>query len=90
MDVHRAAYAEIMLKAYEEARLEGSRISDRDKLAAYWLAKVDWFSDRLARTSQIETDLESIHVPVPTPLSEASHTLMRIVELCEKHCELYA
>jgi hypothetical protein len=27
--------------------------------------------DRLARASQIETDLESIHAPVPTPLSEA-------------------
>jgi hypothetical protein len=47
-------YAETMLNAYEEARLEGSKISDREKLAAYWLTTADWFSNRLARTCQIE------------------------------------
>jgi hypothetical protein len=83
-------YSEIMLNAYEEARLEGSKISDREKLADHWLTKVDWFSNRLARTCQIEADLEAIHVPVPRPLSEASQTLMRIVEICQKHYELYA
>jgi hypothetical protein len=35
VDAHRANYAEIMLNAYEEARLEGSKISDREKLAAH-------------------------------------------------------
>jgi hypothetical protein len=82
-------YAETMLNAYEEARLEGSRIHDREKLAAHWLAKVDWFSDRFARTSQIEADLAFMQVPVPPPLSEASQTLMRIVETCQKHYDLH-
>jgi hypothetical protein len=83
------SYAETMLAAYEEARLEGAKLSDREKLEAYWLAKLDWFSNRLARTSQMEADLQSIDVDVPTALSEAIQTLMRIVEVCQKHYELY-
>jgi hypothetical protein len=79
-----------MLNAYEEARLEGSTISVREKLAAHWLTKVDWFSNQLARACQIEADLQDMHIPIPSPLSEASQTLMRIVELCQKHYELYA
>jgi hypothetical protein len=82
-------YAESMRSAYEEAREEGLRIKGREKLADYWLAKVDWFSDRLARTAQIEADLEAMRVPVPTPLAEASHTLMRIVEDCQGQYELH-
>jgi hypothetical protein len=83
-------YAETMFNAYEEARLEGSKISDREKLSAHWLGKTEWFSDRLARACQIEADLEVMHIPVPAPLSEASQALMTIVEVCQKHCELYA
>ena len=83
-------YAEDMLAAYEEARLEGSRISDRQKLAAHWVGKTEWFSDRLARACQIESDLEAMHIPVPTALAEASQTLISIVEVCQKHYELYA
>jgi hypothetical protein len=52
-------YAKTMLTAYEKARLEGSKISDRKKLAAHWLAKQDWFSDQLVRTCQIEADLKA-------------------------------
>jgi hypothetical protein len=83
------SYAETMLAVYEEARLEGSKLSDREKLAAHWLTKLDWFSNRLARTSQMEADLQSIHVDVPTALTEAIQTFMRIVEACQKHHELY-
>ena len=83
-------YAETMFNAYEGARLEGSKISNRQKLAAYWLGKVEWFSDQLARTSQIEADLEAMNIPVPTLLSEASQTLMHIVEVCQGHYELHA
>ena len=83
-------YAEAMLNAYEEARLEGSKISDREKLPAYWLTTVDWFSTRLARICQIEADLEAMNIPVPTLLSEASQTLMHIVEVCQGHYELHA
>jgi hypothetical protein len=83
------SYAETMLAAYEEARLEGSKITDRQKLAAHWLTKLDWFSNRLARTCQMEADLQSIHVAVPTALTEAIQTLTRIVEVCQKHYELY-
>jgi hypothetical protein len=36
-----------MTNAYQEARLEGSQIHDRQTLAAYWLAKLQWFTDRL-------------------------------------------
>jgi hypothetical protein len=83
-------YTETMLNAYEEARREALNISDREKLATHWLAKVNWFSDRFARASQIETDLETMQIPVPAPLSEASLTLMRIVEACQGHYELHA
>jgi hypothetical protein len=83
-------YTETMLTAYEEARREAAKISDREKLATHWLAKVNWFSDRFARASQIETDLETMQIPVPAPLSEASLTLMRIVEACQGHYELHA
>jgi hypothetical protein len=48
------------------------------------------FSNQLARACQIEADLQDMHIPIPSPLSEASQTLMRIVELCQKHYELYA
>jgi hypothetical protein len=78
-------HAQTMLTAYQEARLEGSKNFDQKKLAAHWLAKQDWFSDQLARTCQIEADLKIIRVPV----SEASEALMRIIEVCQKHCELY-
>ena len=74
-------YAETMFNAYEEARIEGAKISDREK-RANWLGKTEWFSDRLARACQIEADLEVMHIPVPSPLSEASQTLMTIVEVC--------
>jgi hypothetical protein len=50
----------------------------------------EWFSDQLARACQIEADLEAMNIPIPTPLSDASQTLMRIVEVCQKHYELYA
>jgi hypothetical protein len=83
-------YAETMFNAYEEARLEASKISDREKLAAHWLCKTEWFSDRLARACQIEADLEVMNIPVPAPLSQASETLMTIVEVCQKHYELCA
>jgi hypothetical protein len=83
-------YAETMLAAYEEACLKGSKISDREKLVTHWLGKVEWFGDRMAPTCQIEADLETMQIPVPTHLSEASQTLMSIVEVCEKHYELYA
>jgi hypothetical protein len=63
----------------------GFKNFDQKKLAAHWLAKQDWFSDQLARTCQIEADLKIIRVPV----SEASEALMRIIEVCQKHCELY-
>jgi hypothetical protein len=82
-------YAETMLAAYEEARLVGSKISDREKLAAYWLGKLEWFGERLEHICQLEVDLETSLVSVPTPLSEASQTLTRIVEVCQKHYELY-
>ena len=36
-----------------------TKISDRKKLAAHWLAKQDWFSDQLVRTCQIEADLKA-------------------------------
>jgi hypothetical protein len=81
-------YAETMLNAYEEARLVGSRIHVREKLAAHWLIKVDWFNNRLARTCQLEADLEDMHIPVPTQLSEATKALMRIVEECQGHYEI--
>jgi hypothetical protein len=83
-------YAETMFNAYEEARLEGSKISDREKRATHWFGKTEWFSDRLARACQIEADLEAMHIPFPAPLSEASQALMTIVEVCQKHYELYA
>jgi uncharacterized protein YhdP len=54
-----------------DARVEVSKISDREKLAAHWLAKADFFNGRLARTSQVESDLKAINVRVPRPLSEA-------------------
>jgi hypothetical protein len=85
-----ANYAENMLAAYEEARLVGSYIYDQEKLAAHWVGKTEGFSDRLARACQTEADLDAMDIPVPTPLSEASQTLIRIVELCQKHYELYA
>ena len=47
-------YAETMFNAYEAARLEASKISDREKRATHWLGKTEWFSDRLARACQIE------------------------------------
>lgn len=37
-----------LVNAYEEARREASQIYDRAALAAYWLAKLQWFTDRLA------------------------------------------
>jgi hypothetical protein len=83
-------YAQRMLTTYEKARLEGSKISNRKKLAAHWLAKQDWFGDELARTCQIEADLKVIHIPVPTRVSEASVTLISIVEVCQDYYELYA
>jgi hypothetical protein len=82
-------YAENMLAAYGEARLVGSYIYDREKLEAHWLGKTDWFSDQLVRVCQIEADLKAMDISVPTRLAEASQTLMRIVELCQKHYELY-
>ena len=83
-------YAETMFNAYEEARLEASKISDREKRAPHWLGKTEWFSDRLARACQIEADLEAMQIPVPAPLSQASETLMTIVEVCQKHYEFCA
>jgi hypothetical protein len=83
-------YAETMANAYKEARLKGSKICDRKKLEAYWEGKTEWFSDQLARAWQIEADLEAMNISVPSPLSEASRTLMRIVEDCQKQYELHA
>jgi hypothetical protein len=83
-------YAETMANAYEAARLEGSKICERKKLEAYWVGKTEWFSDQLARACQIEADLVAMNIPVPAPLSEASRTLMRIVEVCQKHYEHHA
>jgi hypothetical protein len=67
-----------MRNAYEKARLEASEISDREKLAAYWLTKVDWFSNQLTRVCQIAADLEEMHIPVPLPLSQARRTLLHV------------
>jgi hypothetical protein len=83
------SYAETMLAAYEEARLVGSYICDQEKLAAHWSGKTDWFSDQLARACQTEADLAAMNIPVPTPLAEASRALIQIVEVCQKHYELY-
>jgi hypothetical protein len=67
-----------------------SKLFDRKKLAAHWLAKHDWFDDELVRTCQIEADLKVSHISVPTSVSEASVTLMSIVEVCQDYYELYA
>jgi len=50
------SYAETMLNLYEEARLEGARIFDRETLTAHWLAKLQWFTDRLAQNWNTETE----------------------------------
>jgi hypothetical protein len=83
-------YAQRMLTTYEKASQDGSKLTDRKKLAAHWLAKQDWFGDELVRTCQIEADLNVINIPVPTRVSEATVTLMSIVEVCQDYYELYA
>jgi hypothetical protein len=81
-------YAESMLNLYEDARLEGSSIHDRQTLATHWLGKLEWFSQCLTRNSRTEADLQAIHAPVPTTLSDAIQTLIEIVKACQGHCEL--
>jgi hypothetical protein len=83
-------YAERMRNAYEKARFQVSEISDREELAAYWLTKVDWFSNQLTRVCQIAADLEEIYIPVPSPLSQARETLLCVVRACEGLYELYS
>jgi hypothetical protein len=79
-----------MLNLYEGARISGSRIYDREKLARYWLEKLDWFSSQLAFNRRTETNLKALGANIPPVLADSIEILNDIVEACKEHLELHA
>src|SRR6267154_1022536 len=74
-----------MLNLYESARLEGSTIDDRKKIAAHWLDKLEWFSNHLTFNSSTESNLKALKAPVPSTLAGTIQTLIDIVAACKDH-----
>jgi hypothetical protein len=74
---------------YDGARQEAETIQDREKLAAYWIERHDWFSSQLTINAQEEQVLKKFDIPVPRGMSDTLDALNEIVEACKNQYELY-